>query len=87
MCRSLHKTSIILDTMRTGSDWPVMSGTRKLESILTGTPFIKKLKLFVQGMDVTYIAQDVRWPALSDARVPCVPIFCVAGAQAFAELF
>jgi hypothetical protein len=29
MCRSLHKKSIILDTMRTGSDWPVMSGNRK----------------------------------------------------------
>ena len=40
-------------------------------------------------MDVTYIVQDMRWPALSDARVPCVPIFCPqhAGAQAFAELF
>src|ERR1700756_554617 len=30
-----------------------------------------------------------RWTALSDARVPCVSIFCPqhAGAQAFAELF
>src|SRR6266480_736303 len=48
-----------------------------------------RLRLFVQGMDVTYIGQDMRWPALSDARVPCVPIFCPqhAGAQAFAELF
>ena len=34
MCRSLHKTSIILDTMRTGSDWPVMSRTRKCEVVL-----------------------------------------------------
>jgi hypothetical protein len=35
------------------------------------------------------IVQDMRWPALSDARVPCVAIFCPqhAGAQAFAELF
>src|SRR4029077_13325702 len=30
MCRSLHKKSIILDTMRTGSDWPVMSGNGKV---------------------------------------------------------
>ena len=31
---------------------------------------------------------DIRWPVLSDARVPCVPIFCpqLAGAQALAEL-
>src|SRR3974390_639701 len=31
---------------------------------------------------------DIRWPVLSDARVPCVPIFRAqgAGAQAFAKL-
>ena len=28
MCRSLHKTSFILDAMRTGRDWPVVSHNR-----------------------------------------------------------
>src|SRR5258708_3276541 len=36
MCRSLHKTSIILDAMRTGRDWPVMSRNRKLEIHMDG---------------------------------------------------
>ena len=34
MCRSLHKTSIIPDAIRTGSDWPVMWRTRKCEVVL-----------------------------------------------------
>jgi hypothetical protein len=32
MCRSPYKTSIILEAMRTGRDWPVMSATWKLPS-------------------------------------------------------
>jgi len=44
---------------------------------------------WVAIVDVTYILQDLRWPALSDTCVPCVPIFRRehARAQAFAELF
>ena len=36
MCRSLHKTSIILDAMRMGRDWPVKPVTQEfLKSIHT----------------------------------------------------
>jgi hypothetical protein len=56
---------------------------------MSGKRVNQELKLFVKRMDVKYTVQEVRWAALSDTRVPCVPIFCsqFARAQTFAELF
>ena len=57
MCRSLHKTSFILDAMRTGRDWPVMWRTRKCEVVLQ--------------IDANAVNQDLAYVGLTRA-VDCI---------------
>jgi hypothetical protein len=92
LCRSFSLPLVFLFPTRIYHDRALVPGKsryRKQGNPLTGKRVNQELRLFVKGMDVKYTVQEVRWAALSDARVPRVPIFRsqFAGAQTFAELF